>query len=948
LPDRGHQNTGNGLLFVGNAIASTLTELGLPHFLKSSHESRRWRLRPVVEENKIVKTLSILGNARERVLACRFKQLRPDNRAEWTFGHLISWHFERGTRPGGSLDRAGRSWTSKTFAGALGYSDRTVRYWLTGEIAPGDLETVELKLFGTDDQYSEWRLELRRAFNAFESREASGKVEAFPASPEQSADTASAQLLPAYRIPIRVPPHFIGRAVELQQIKDAFDGYDNDQTVVLVLHGLRGIGKTTLAAAYAERHRREFRATWWIRAHDESMMRTDIVALGTRLGWIHPQTGEEAAFSTVMERLSYESKQILLIYDNALDADSLVNFLPRSGSARILVTSNFHAFRGLAAEIIDIQVWAQEVGAAYLAIRTKRNDEPEAAQALSKALDGLPLAHEQAAAYCDRLGVSLSEYLRLFSNTPVPFLDDTAHAPIDHNNRMTVARSFTLGIDEAKNKHSGAEQLIFCASLMAPEPIPLFFFSESRTKFDETFATALADNGVNEAIAALRSFALIKREEIVDERNQTIRTDTIRLHRLVREMASSSRDAQDRNAIRRTIVNALAEVYPRDVFDDPSTWPRARRLHAHAKLLVTFETLSLDGIEGPISELLNRLASFTQAALTEYSEAKSFYERALLIRERTFGPEHPLTATSLHNLARLLRDQGQFSEAQELFERALAIREKVCGRDHLETAATLTNLASLLQARGRLPLVRPLFERALEIRETLCGPEHPKTAAGLINVARALRDQKHFVDALPFAERGLAIRERVLGPEHPRTAAALNVLGNILHGLARFADARPLLERALAICEKVLGTEHPYTATTIANFAHLLQAEENCAEAMRFFERALAVREKVLGHDHPSTATSLNEIGCALLERSDFESARPVFDRALRIAERILGPEHPVTATSLFGIAKLLMEDKDLDGARRLLHRVSLTRENSLGGEHPDTILCKKVLLDLK
>jgi hypothetical protein len=55
-------------------------------------------------------------------------------------------------------------------------------------------------------------------------------------------------------------------------------------TVVAItaLHGLRGVGKTTLAAAYAEAHRGHYRATWWIRAQAESTMRADLVALGIR------------------------------------------------------------------------------------------------------------------------------------------------------------------------------------------------------------------------------------------------------------------------------------------------------------------------------------------------------------------------------------------------------------------------------------------------------------------------------------------------------------------------------------------------------------------------------------------------------------------------------------------------------------------------------------------
>ena len=852
-------------------------------------------------------------------------------REEWTLGQALKWHFKRGTRPGGAINRPGPRWTAKTFAGATKVTDRTVRNWLADKNLPVEIETIERVLFGLtpseghDDRYAAWRAELRDAH-------------------ERSVrpPTHSPLTLSASNIPIRVPVHFTGREDELRTIEQAF-ARNVDQTVILVLHGMRGIGKTTLAAAYGDRHRRQFRAIWWIRAHDESLMRADMVALGARLGWIHPQTGEGTALLAVMERLRYESEPILLIYDNALDADSLAPYLPRGGSARVLVTSSFHAFRGLA-EMIDVQVWPKEKGAAYLIIRTGRDSETEVAEALSKALDGLPLAHEQAAAYCERLGVSLSEYLKRFDDTPVPLLDDAVHAPIDHNNRMTVARSFTLGIDEAESRHPGAEQLIVYASLMAPEPIPIFLFAEARAKFDEPFASALADDGLNEAVAALRSFALIKREPILDERNQAITTDTIRLHRLVREIASARRQLPIQDAIRRTLVNVLVQLFPRDVFDDPSTWPRARRLYGHAQFLATAETLSRGGIEGPASELLNRLASFRQAALADYDEAKSLYERSLSIREKAFGRAHPLTATSLHNLARLFRDQGHFAEARELYERALAIREKVCGPDHSETAATLNNLASLLQAEGKLLLVRPLFERALAIREKMRGPEHPQTAASLINLARILRDQKHFADALPFAERGLAIREKVLGPEHPRTAAALNVVGNILQGLGKIADAKPFFDRARAICEKILGAEHPYTATTVTNLALLFQARGNSAEAMGLFERALQVREKVLGHEHPSTATSFNDVGNLLLELHDIERAKPVFARALRIGETVLGPEHPVTAASLFGLGKLRLEEGNLKEAQLHFERVLAIRQRSLGCNHPDTVLCKEVL----
>ena len=76
-------------------------------------------------------------------------------------------------------------------------------------------------------------------------------------------------------------------------------------------------------------------------------MRADLVALGVRLGWVGADDKEEPALAAVMERLRHEGEGILLIYDNAIDADALKPYLPRGGAARVLVTSNAHAWRGV-------------------------------------------------------------------------------------------------------------------------------------------------------------------------------------------------------------------------------------------------------------------------------------------------------------------------------------------------------------------------------------------------------------------------------------------------------------------------------------------------------------------------------------------------------------------------------------------------------------------------
>ena len=83
-------------------------------------------------------------------------------------------------------------------------------------------------------------------------------------------------------------------------------------------------------------------------------------------------------------------------------------------------------------------------------------------------------------------------------------------------------------------------------------------------------------------------------------------------------------------------------------------------------------------------------------------EAESLYHRALEIRERALGPEHPQVATTLHNLAFLYSTEGQFEKAEPAYRRSIATLENVFGKDHENARVARENLASLLSKTGRV------------------------------------------------------------------------------------------------------------------------------------------------------------------------------------------------------------------------------------------------------
>jgi tetratricopeptide (TPR) repeat protein len=84
----------------------------------------------------------------------------------------------------------------------------------------------------------------------------------------------------------------------------------------------------------------------------------------------------------------------------------------------------------------------------------------------------------------------------------------------------------------------------------------------------------------------------------------------------------------------------------------------------------------------------------------KYEEAEPLYRRALAVREKQLGAEHPDTALSLNNLAGLYHVQGKYEEAEPLYKRALTVYEQRLGAEHPNTQTIRRNYVALLRAMG--------------------------------------------------------------------------------------------------------------------------------------------------------------------------------------------------------------------------------------------------------
>ena len=203
--------------------------------------------------------------------------------------------------------------------------------------------------------------------------------------------------------------------------------------------------------------------------------------------------------------------------------------------------------------------------------------------------------------------------------------------------------------------------------------------------------------------------------------------------------------------------------------------------------------------------------------VAEYKKAETLYEKSLRIRERVLGEEHPSTATSYYNLARVYQAQGKYEKAEGLYEKSLRIRERVLGEEHLSTAASYNNLAGVYQAQGKYEKAEGLYEKSLQISEKVLGEEHASTTISYNNLAGAYYAQGEYEKAKRLYEKSLRIKERVLGEEHPSTAKGYNNLAGVYYAQGEYHKAMTHYLKAYIILLVRLGTDHPNTGVVLKN-----------------------------------------------------------------------------------------------------------------------------------
>ncbi len=308
---------------------------------------------------------------------------------------------------------------------------------------------------------------------------------------------------------IKPTANFTGREAALDAIGAALDrGAQAAITQPAAVHGLGGIGKSTLAREFAWRAAEagRYSGVWWLRAEKAKEAAVwDGIEQGladlraTLYPGVEPLKDRAEAARSTLRYLSSGGfeKPWLLVYDN-VDGKEVLDAWPPPANVHVLVTSRLGRWGGHVAPV-EVEEWTPGEALRYLRDASGRADLSDASLgAIAEKLGRLPLALSHAAAYLlDNNAITAADYIAELSARMRRAPDGVAY-------KASVFATFGLAIEQAEAKAPGAKAAITFAAFLAPGNIPEELFTQKPEIYPPSLQPLAASlPRLREAISAL-------------------------------------------------------------------------------------------------------------------------------------------------------------------------------------------------------------------------------------------------------------------------------------------------------------------------------------------------------------------------------------------------------------------------------------------------------------
>ncbi|MHB8600299.1 MAG: tetratricopeptide repeat protein [Ktedonobacteraceae bacterium] len=837
------------------------------------------------------------------------------------------------------VERVLRGWSQAKVSEAVGTNVRSIIRWEQGQTLPHPYYREQLcTLFGKN----------ARELGLLEDEEDESN-EGEELQHPQSVTSLEASVIfdPAIPVSSGIADSLIGRECLLTQVKQQLgeDGHGNQ----IALHGLPGMGKTSLAVALTlDQALRDhfYDGILWAGLGQEPDVPGQLARWGKLLGVTPKDVGNinsREAWGNALHT-AIGSRHLLLVIDDAWSVEDALAFrVGGTHCAHVLTTRLPHvAFVFAKERTLAVPELQDADGLSLLAhfVPTLVQQDRESALALVKAVGGSPLALTLMGNYLAdvaftrqtrRLQQALAKLhdaeQRLRLSAPSALAQRSPCLPADTPISLYAAIAVST-----QRLDKGEYDALRALAIFPPKPNS---FSEEAALAVSTAPAEtldiLWDTGLLESSGSGRYTLHQTIADYAHYASDHPARDTQAHHRLVDYVAHYIQEhGQDYEALEReqsTILTALDLAATLGLF--PAllqgvlgfvAFMRVRGHYSLAQNLLSQALQVAVAQEDALKrmQLLRHLAEFANLR-GEYGLAESYSQEGLSLA-RQMGQQHDAESALLTTLGLAAYHRGDYGQAKGMFEEGLRLARNL--EDRVQVCTLLTHFGRVLQYQGNYQQAETLYQEGLKLAQE--SNQHELLNLLLIYLGGITMLQGHYQQAQRYYQESLSLA-RSLG-HRELLSSVLNDLGNMAIQRGEFSQAISYFEEGLVLARRIGHCAD--RCLLLSNLATVYVEQGNYDQAEVYLREGIELASRLENRNRLTVL--LTNLGCVLSQQGDYEQANSCFRESLALAHAIGSPWY--IYGTLLDWGENHLKHGYLDAAEAAFHEI-LAHEKSPVGE---------------
>lgn len=260
-----------------------------------------------------------------------------------------------------------------------------------------------------------------------------------------------------------IPAQPVGVFVTRSEVRDLRASLQSSGSAISIVTGMRGIGKTHVAAAYArEAKHAGYDLVAWIDAETPESLWPGLDDLALALGVADPHGVPSRSARLVRDELNRRQGRLLLVFDNAEDRRLLSPLVPTVGNVEIIITTTELSFESMGVSV-PVREYPLPESIDYLVGQTQipdRNGAARLAEELGRHALALAVAAGTIALLPDN---SFDAYIERVSTHPVRVTMDSELA----NYRRTAYAALDMSVEAIIGKDPFSEWVLGVVAVLS-------------------------------------------------------------------------------------------------------------------------------------------------------------------------------------------------------------------------------------------------------------------------------------------------------------------------------------------------------------------------------------------------------------------------------------------------------------------------------------------------